>query len=140
MNGRDYESVVWMHKDTVHAYASSILRNATEAQDVAQEALVRLWQRRSTVERDGARPWLLRTAHNLCIDQLRKRKVRSEKEDGDELLDRQADRRPTPQLLAESDELRSAIDRALETLGEEDRAVIVMREMQQLPYEEIAKG
>ena len=138
MNGNEYENVVWAHKDTVHAYASSILRNRTEAQDVAQEALVRLWQRRDSVEPDGARPWLLRTAHNLCIDQIRKRKVRSETDDGDESFERQADDGPTPQALAESGELRREIDRALEGLGEEDRAVIVMREMQQLPYDEIA--
>lgn len=138
MNGKDYESAVWRHKDTVHAYASTILRNQTEAQDVAQEALVRLWQRRDGVTVEAARPWLLRTAHNLCIDQIRKRKVRSEADEGDEIVERRPSDGPTPQALAESGELRQQIDLALESLSEEDQAVIVMREIQQLPYDEIA--
>jgi RNA polymerase sigma-70 factor (ECF subfamily) len=138
MQENEYESVVTMYKDRVHSYAMTILRNPTEAQDAAQEALIRLWEHRTSVPADGARPWLLRTTHNLCVDHIRRRKVRSEVGDGDDWVETRPDEGPGPQKLAESSDLRHSIDRALATLSPEDRAVIVMREVQNLPYDEIA--
>ena len=134
----EYESVVTMHKDRVHSYAMTILRNPVEAQDAAQEALIRLWENRTSVPVDGARPWLLRTTHNLCIDHIRRRKVRSEIGEGDDYVASRPDVTPGPQQLAESTDLRRSIDDAIDALSPEDRAVIVMREVQQLPYDEIA--
>ena len=138
MKETDYETVVAMHKDRVHSYAMTILRNPAEAQDAAQEALIRLWEHRDSIPVDGARPWLMRTTHNLCIDHIRRGKVRSEIGNGDEVVDARPDAAPGPQRLAESGDLRRLIDRALEALSPEDRAVIVMREVQALPYDEIA--
>ena len=138
MQELEYESVVTMYKDRVHSYAMTILRNPAEAQDAAQEALIRLWQNRSSVPVDGARPWLLRTTHNLCIDHIRRRKVRSEVGDGDDFVETRPDAAPGPEQLAESGDLRRSIDQALAALSPEDRAVIVMREVQSLPYDEIA--
>jgi len=138
MKQTEYESLVTMHKDRVHSYAMTILRNPAEAQDAAQDALIRLWEHRATVPVDGARPWLMRTTHNLCIDQIRRRKVRSEIGDGDEVVEARPDAGPGPQQLAESGDLRRVIDRALDALSPDDRAVIVMREVQNLPYDEIA--
>ena len=133
-----FEQAVMAHKDRVFAYARSMLKDPAEAQDVSQEALVRLWQHRDSVEESGTRPWLMRTAHNLCIDRLRKRKVRGEVDEGDTVVALQHDHNPGPQQRAESDEIRDTIERVLGALPAMDRAVIVMREIQGLPYEEIA--
>lgn len=138
MDNRGFEQMVALHKDRVHSYATMMLKDSAEAQDVAQEALVRLWQHRTTVEEPGARPWLMRTAHNLCIDRIRKRRVRSEIADGEAVVDLQSDSNPGPQRRAESGEIGRSIETALSTLSETDRAVIVMREVQGLPYDEIA--
>ena len=138
MKETDYEGVVAMHKDRVHSYAMTILRNPAEAQDAAQEALIRLWEHRASVPVDGARPWLMRTTHNLCIDRIRRGKIRSEIGNGDDVVEARPDAGPGPQRLAESGDLRRLIDRALEALSPDDRAVIVMREVQSLPYDEIA--
>ena len=140
MDDRGFERAVALHKDRVHAYATMMLRDAVEAQDVAQEALVRLWRHRQRVDEPGARPWLTRTAHNLCVDRLRRRRVRSEVADGDTLVDRQSDGNPGPQQQAEAGEIGTRIARALATLSEIDRAVIVLREVQGLPYDEIASA
>ena len=95
-----------------------------------QLELIRLWEHRASVSVDGARPWLMRTTHNLCIDQIRRGRVRSEIGDGDEIVEARPDAGPGPQRLAESGDLRRLIDRALEALSPDDRAVIVMREVQ----------
>ena len=78
MEREAYERVVMEQKDRIFAYASMMLRNATEAQDVAQEVLIRLWKHRDRVETERAPHWLRRAAHNLCIDQMRRRRVRNE--------------------------------------------------------------
>ncbi len=131
-----YERVVRDEKDRVYSYASRMLRHATEAQDVAQEALVKLWQHRSRVEPDGARFWLRRTAHNLCIDLIRRRRSRPEDTELQEIMT--ADSRGGPGRLAESAELGRLIENALCKLAPRDRAVLILREVQELPYTEIA--
>lgn len=139
MDNRGFEQAVGLHKDRVHSYAKMMLKDPAEAQDVAQEALVRLWQHQAQVDAPGARSWLMRTAHNLCIDRMRKRRVRSEIADGETMVDLQSDHNPGPQQRAEASEIGDRIEGALATLSSVDRAVIVMREVQGLPYDEIAQ-
>ncbi len=132
-----YERVVRDEKDRIYSYATRMLRHPAEAQDIAQEALVKLWQHRSRVEPDGARFWLRRTAHNLCIDRIRRRRSRPEVDT--ELQETiTADSRGGPGRLAESAELGRLIEVALGQLPPRDRAVLVLREVQGLPYAEIA--
>jgi len=138
MDVRGFEQAVVALKDRVHAYATRMLRDRAEAQDVAQDALVKLWQHREAVDEAGARLWLMRTAHNLCIDRLRKRKVRSEIADGDDVMDMQPDEKPGPETRAGATEIGAGIETALAELCELDRAVLLMREVHELPYEEIA--
>jgi len=139
MDNRGFEEAVGLHKDRVHSYATRMLKDTAEAQDVAQEALIRLWQHRSSVDEPGARSWLMRTAHNLCIDRLRKRRVRSEVADGETVVDLQSDDHPGPQQRVEAGEIGNRIEGALTEMSDLDRAVIVMREIQGLPYDEIAE-
>ncbi len=139
MNEQAFEEAARMHKDRIHSYAVMMLRDTEEARDVSQEALVRLWRNWKKVEPDGIRPWLMRTAHNLCIDRIRKRKVRSEV-DGENVFPQQADDAPGPGQRAESGEVGEAILAALGSLSNEDRAVVILREVQGLPYDEIARS
>jgi RNA polymerase sigma-70 factor (ECF subfamily) len=140
MEVKAFEKAVLAHKDRVSAYAALMLGDNMEAQDVAQEAMIRLWQHRGRVDRRGARPWLMRTTHNLCIDRIRKRKVRSEVDEGEKVVNRQAGAVPDAQQLAESCETGRTIRWALENMPAQDRAVLVMREVQGLPYGEIAEA
>jgi len=134
-----FEEAAREHKDRIFSYAAMMLRDAEEARDVSQEALVRLWRNWPKVDDRGARTWLLRTTHNLCIDRIRRRKVRSEV-DGEELIPLEPDDAPGPGQLAESSELGGIITAALGSLSEADRSVVVMREVQGMPYDEIAKA
>jgi RNA polymerase sigma-70 factor (ECF subfamily) len=138
MDREAFERVVQEQKDPVYSYAARMLRRPAEAQDVAQEALVRLWQHRRTVEAGTARFWLRRTVHNLCIDRLRRRRASPELDDAlEEGIS--PDRRVGPSRLAESAELGRKIEDALGTLSHRDRAVLILREVQELPYSEIAR-
>jgi len=50
MTTTEFEAAVLQHKDRVHSYARSILRDPEDAKDVAQECLVNLWRHRERVE------------------------------------------------------------------------------------------
>jgi len=142
MDQDGYRQTVLRHKDRVFSYAAYLLCNREEAQDVAQEALVRLWEHRQKVPAEGgaAKAWLLRTAHNLCMDRHRIRCSRPESPP--EILETHEalDAASHPAKQAEGQELRKGIEAALARLSPRDRAVVVMREMQGLSYEEMSSS
>jgi RNA polymerase sigma-70 factor (ECF subfamily) len=137
MTARAFEQAARGHGNRVHSLAYWMLRDREEAGDVSQEALMRLWQHRDQVSEETARSWLLRTTHHLCLDQLRRRAVRS----GPDLASvspRLRDGAPSPDRAAGSVETAGAIASALATLSPRDRAIVLLREVEGLPYEEIA--
>ena len=137
MDSEAFERVAREQKNRIYSYAARMLRRPVEAQDVAQEALVRLWRHRESVDDKTAQFWLRRTVHNLCIDRLRRR--RSSPEVEAELKETiSPDTAAGPGRLAESQELGRLIEDALGKLPERDRAVLLLREVQGLPYSEIA--
>jgi RNA polymerase sigma-70 factor (ECF subfamily) len=138
MTTMEFQAAVMEHKDRVHNYARGILRDSEDARDVAQECLVRLWHHRETVEPGaGCRSWLLRSAHNLCIDRLRRRSSRPEIVQDDDAREPE-DRRPNPERLAASTQLAIRLERALGDLDRRDRAIVLLREVEGLSYDEIA--
>ena len=139
MTTMEFQEAVMEHKDRVHNYARSILRDTEDARDVAQECLVRLWHHRDTVEPGaGCRSWLLRAAHNLCIDRLRRRSSRPEVVQDDNAREPE-DGRPSPERMAASSQLAIRLERALGDLDGRDRAIVLLREVEGLAYEEIAE-
>lgn len=68
-----FRQVVDRHLPTVVAIGRRMLRDDAEAEDVAQEAMLRLWRNAGGLELGpgGVRPWLRRVASNLCIDRVR---------------------------------------------------------------------
>ncbi len=138
MDESAYRQAVLQHKDRVYGYAARLLARGEEARDVAQEALVRLWVHRAEVgEAAGARAWLLRTAHNLCLDRLRAGPPSS---DAARDLSAVADARaPSPEARAAHRELGEALAAALSELSPRDRAVLLLRDVEGLPYEEMAR-
>jgi len=126
------------HKDRIHSYARGILRDPEDAKDVAQECLIRLWSHRERVEPGaGCRSWLLRSAHNLCVDRLRRRATRREIAQDHAAKD-PTDARPGPERLTSSVEVAARLERALLALDDRDRSIVLLREVEGLAYEEIA--
>ena len=71
-----FRGLVDRHLPTVLAIARRMLRDDAEAEDVAQDTLLRLWRNAAGLELgpNGVRPWLRRVASNLCIDRVRARR------------------------------------------------------------------
>ena len=138
MNGFEYRQVVMSEKDRVHTYAAWMLQDLEEARDVTQEALLRLWQRREPVQQPAARTWLVRTAHHLCLDRLRRRRNGSAVplEALSTMLSTNGD---GPECSAVQAELRVTMGRALASLSARDRAVLAMRDIGGMRYMEMSK-
>lgn len=134
----EFETAVSEFKDRVYGYARYLLRDPEEARDAAQECLVKLWQNLDRVEPGiPCRNWLLRSAHNLCVDRMRRKAVRQEIVP-DETFELE-DARPGPDRLTASSQAVKLLGRALSGLSERDRAIVLLREVEGLPYEEIAR-
>ena len=124
------------HGDRAYSYAAWLLGDLEEARDVVQDGFGRLWAHRLAVRDDAAGTWLLRTIHRLCLDRLRKRTVRREAA-SEKLSESLPDHRPGPDQLVGLSELQTMIVQALRRMSPRDRALIVMREMQSMTYQEI---
>ncbi len=141
MDAETYRQVVLEAKDRVYGYAARLLGDREEARDVAQEALVRLWEHRDGIDdAAGARYWVLRATHNLCFDRLRLRTTRPEAHDGGAVLEATPAGAPGPERAAQNGETARALDAALARLAPRDRAVLLLREVHGLSYDEIAQA
>lgn len=119
----------------VLGFAARMLSDRTEAEDVAQEAMLRLWRMAPDWQQGEARvaTWLYRVASNLCLDRLRRSRPRgleevAEPEDA------------TPGVVArliEADRAM-ALDEALAALPDRQRQAVVLRHIEGLTNPEIA--
>ncbi len=118
-------------------HAARVLGDRAEAEDVAQEAMLRLWKAAKEWQQGGAKPstWLYRVTANLAIDRLRK----SGRQVGmDENFEPEDDRPGAEAQMIEADR-RSALDAGLASLPERQRQAVVLRHIEGLANPEIAE-
>ena len=148
---RAFDQLVLQHQQTVFAVALRMLGSRDEAQDIAQDAFVRAFRGLGSFRQEAKlSTWLVSITMNLCRNRrrwwMRRRRVivasLDDSGNGDEraLKDEIADLAPSPALLAERSDQKRVIMAALQTLDEEDRMVIVLRDIQGYAYEEIAEA
>jgi RNA polymerase sigma-70 factor, ECF subfamily len=135
-----FEALVERHRDVVFRVASRIVGPA-EAEDVTQDAFLRAFHRLGQFRGDSSfRSWMLRIAHNTALNALARRRRTVElpsAEEDDDALVREAGRTPAEQL--ELTERRERLARKLGEVRPMHRAVLVLRDLEGLSYEEIAE-
>lgn len=131
-----------------YALALGVLRHQDDALDVVQDAFVKAHKYLDKFEGNSSfYTWLYRIVMNLAIDHLRKhRRVKPVELDEARLSDEQPDDALLPRILGGNPgralmdkEIRRRIDAALDELSDNHRAVLVMRELEGLSYEEMAQ-
>lgn len=119
-------------------HAARVLGDRAEAEDVAQEAMMRLWRAAPDWRQDGpAAPatWLYRVVANLCVDRLR----RAGRMDPLEDPDHAADGAPGIEARMVQADRMAALDAALARLPERQRQAVVLRHIEGLTNPEIAQ-
>ena len=136
-----WEALVRRYQGRVYAVAYHFMRDREEARDAAQEVFIKIYRGLGSM-REGDRflPWMLRLARNCCVDRLRRLKVRTPAvevpvEEAPQIVTAE----PSPEDSSLADARHGLLYRAIARLGEKNREMILLREIQELKLEEIAE-
>ncbi len=142
-----FGELVKAYHGRVYSLAYGMVSNTADAEDLAQQTWVRVWQKLGTFKRDAQfYTWVYRIASNLCLDHLRRRR-RAQEEPLDEIVEPEPapdvvsapSAAPTPDAVLQQRETREQFERALEILSPEHRLTMRLREVDGMAYEEIAR-
>lgn len=147
-DARAFDTLVTRYRGRVYSMTYHLVQNETDAWDLAQDAFIKAWRALPQFKLDSSfYTWLYRIAHNCAYDWLRKRKIDNAGEFDDNRADHQPD--PTaeavphaftrPDKAMANAELGSRIRAAVARLSEEHRTAILLREVEGMQYDEIAK-
>ncbi len=137
-----FEQLVRLHEKKIYNLCLRMCGNAEDAAEAAQDTLLALWRGLEGFREDAAlATWLYRLASNACIDLLRrsKRTVDGVSLDDEDIHLEVRDHAPTPEQHIEGQETRRLLHEGLAALPEDYRQVLVLRELEQLSYDEICK-
>ena len=142
-DGSAFEDLVRLYQDRIYNLCRHVLANSHDAEDAAQDTFVKAFRGLRHFRPDASLyTWLYRIAVNTCIDYRRRRvfsslfRITSEGEE--EPVDVASDA-PSPERLYESKQAGIGLRKGLAALSDKLRTVIVLKELEELSYEEIAE-
>jgi RNA polymerase sigma-70 factor (ECF subfamily) len=142
---RAFEELATLYQRALYSHAYRMLSNVAQAEDAVQDAFLLAYRGRATFRGGSFKAWLFRILTNRCLDLLRDAKRR-----GTVSLDpgsaEEDDPRPDPidlgpsvEELASTSELLRHVEEALEGVPAEQRAAVLLRDVEGFDYEEIAR-
>lgn len=146
---RAFRQLVERYQRKIYTIAYGVVRNSDAALDVTQDTFVKVHKNLATFKGDSSfYTWVYRIVINLCIDRKRKEKRQREVDYDDGIAHGDGfTNGPTlattgfdnPAQAAHRKELIEHMDKALDTLSDEHRKILVLREVDGLSYEELAE-
>ncbi len=146
---RAFEELAVKYQHKIYNLAYRYMGNDEDASDMAQEALIKAYRSLATFKGDSSLgTWLYRITTNVCLDELRKRKrtlhMISMDEpvattDGDEIERDIPDPSPTADIIYQYKETEVYLQSLINMLKPEQKTVIILRDVMDLTYEEIAE-
>ena len=124
-----FRAVVEAHGSRAHRIGYRMLADAAEAEDIAQETMLRLWDHagRWRPGGPGIAAWVTRVASNLCLDRIRRRRFTS-----DAAIPERIDESPLADAAIEADQARARTIAAVQALPDPQRAAIVLTYYEEL--------
>jgi RNA polymerase sigma-70 factor, ECF subfamily len=133
----NFEEAVMPHLDAAYNLARWLTRNEADAQDMVQEAYLRALRFFDGFHGTDARAWLLTIVRNTCYTWLKRSRSLELSGDFDEVLMKESDE-PDPEASHVLKVQSQLISEAIEKLPLEFREVVILRELEELSYKEIA--
>ncbi|MBK7283417.1 MAG: sigma-70 family RNA polymerase sigma factor [Sphingomonadales bacterium] len=118
-----FRALIEAHAGKAHRIGWRMLGDAVEAEDVAQEAMLKLWEQAGKWQAGGSgvAAWLNRVATNLCLDRLRRRRFSSDQD-----VPERVDETPLADAQMDADWMRDRAMLAVQALPDRQRAAIVL--------------
>lgn len=145
-DGSAFEEIVRAYEKNVYNLALRMTASREDALDLSQEAFLKAYSSLHTFRGESKfSVWLYRIVSNTCLDFLRVRARRNETsleredEDGETARREIPDESLSPERLLERKLTRESVQRALMSLPEDQRKILLLREIEGLSYEEIAR-
>jgi RNA polymerase sigma-70 factor (ECF subfamily) len=137
---RRFETLAVPHMDAAYNLARWLMRHDADAQDAVHDAYVRGLKYIDTFRGDNARAWLLQIVRNTCYTWLRENRSAEVVDGGEDALrDVPAPAADEPPAIAARKDERARIDAAIAALPFAFREVLVLRELEDLAYKDIAR-
>jgi RNA polymerase sigma-70 factor (ECF subfamily) len=136
-----FEQQVLPHLDAAYRLALGLCRSPTDAEDVVQEAMLRAFRGLDGLRVENAKPWLLTIVRHCFFnlhEQRRRRASISLPEEFGEQADLGEATERSPEDVTLDDERLAALGAALAKLSREHREILILRELEELEYHEIA--
>jgi RNA polymerase sigma-70 factor (ECF subfamily) len=132
-----FEQVILPHLNSAANLARWLLRNRADSEDVVQDAMLRAYRFFHRFHGGDARAWLLQIVRNTCYTWLEKNRPAELMTEFNEEVHQQPS--ANPETLASQTDDRERLKRALEGLPPRAREVLVLRELEECSYKEIAE-
>ena len=133
-----FNLIVDQWKDKIHRFVYRFLMDSDDANEITQKTFIKAYQKLDTLdEPEKFSPWIYRVANNLCLDEL-KRAGRSKFDSVDDWSEHTG-KTKSPQQNLEMSELSELLQKALMTLPDEQRVVVVMKQYEGFTFPEISE-
>lgn len=130
-----FAQLVSTHRLNVLRLAYGMVHSADEAEDIAQEVFIKVWNHLPNYRAQGSfQSWLYRITVNTALDLLRRRQEEAPLEDHSDALGQE-----TPEEALLRQDQQAQVQQAIAELPPGARAVLILREYEQLSYKEIAE-
>lgn len=134
---RAFREVVECHQSFAYAVAYRMVGNRADAEDITQEAFIRLWKNMSKYRPEiKLSTWLYKIVTNLSLDFLKSPRARGRKLNGNLDDANHIDTGLAPDVILQGKELHAQIEKAMEGLSPMQKAVFVLRDVEALTVEE----
>ncbi len=135
---RKFEAQALPHLDAVHNFARWLTRSPVDAEDIVQEAMLRAFRSFEGFRGTEIKPWLLAIVRN-CFITSRAKKRGIPVSEADEADPAFIDVAPDPEAVAISADHLRKLNLLVARIPEEFREVLILREMEDMPYRDIAR-
>ena len=145
---QDFERQMLPHLDAAYNLARWLMRNGEDAEDAVQDAFLRAHQAFASYQGGSEKAWLMTVVRNVCLTQLKRRTqlgnvvmldeaIGEVEQASAEIVPASLNSRPDAELLAKIE--RARVQTALKKLPQNLREIVVLREFEDLSYQEISE-